>query len=85
MSHPIEDHRYQRVVKLLAQLRKSRRISQQELADRIGRSQSSVSKAENGLRRLDLIEFLEYVRVPEADPRAIVESISTVPLTSLRS
>jgi len=44
----------------LAQLRKTRKeagVSQAELASRLGRTQSFVSKVERGERRLDVIEL----------------------------
>jgi transcriptional regulator with XRE-family HTH domain len=48
---------------LLRELRTSREITQLELAERLGRPQSYVSKYEIGERRLD---FVETYRVCEA-------------------
>lgn len=42
---------------LLKELRKEAKLSQQELADRIGKPQSFVSKYESGERRLDILEL----------------------------
>ena len=50
---------YQRFRQLLIQSRQSKGVTQIELARRLERPQSFVSKYENGERRLDLIEFLE--------------------------
>jgi transcriptional regulator with XRE-family HTH domain len=35
-------------------------LTQAELADRMGRPQPFISKVENGERRLDVVEFLEF-------------------------
>lgn len=45
---------------LLALLRKAREaasITQQDLAERVGMSQSDISKVERGVRRLDILEL----------------------------
>jgi transcriptional regulator with XRE-family HTH domain len=48
--------------KLLEKYRIERNITQNELAEKLGRPQSFVSKYKNGERRLDVIEFLEIAR-----------------------
>ena len=40
--------------------RETHKISQEELADKLGIKQSFISKTESGDRRLDVIELLEY-------------------------
>jgi len=50
-------------------------ISQQELARRLGRPQSYVSKAEMGERRLDVVEFLQFMRAIEGEPLALLRDI----------
>ncbi len=51
---------HQRLVALLRQLREEAGLRQVEVAERLGRPQSFVSKYETGERRLDLVE-LGYV------------------------
>jgi len=50
----------------LRRLRQARReagLTQVEVAKRLGRSQSLVTKAETGERRLDVVELRAFVRV----------------------
>ena len=51
------------LLKLLWQKRKKAGLSQVEVARRLGRSQSFVSKYESGELRLDLVELNEVCRV----------------------
>jgi transcriptional regulator with XRE-family HTH domain len=63
---------------LLARMRAAREgrgISQQELARRLGKPQSYVSKAELGERRLDVVEFLHFMRAIEGEPFALLRDV----------
>ncbi len=60
---------------LLVQARETAGMTQQQLADKLERPQSFVSKVENGERRLDVIEFLEFCRLLKADPCEILRAI----------
>lgn len=51
--------RYQVFRELLISARQTAAITQQELAKRLGKPQSFVSKYERGARRLDVTEFVE--------------------------
>ncbi|WP_246729118.1 helix-turn-helix domain-containing protein [Methylosinus sp. RM1] len=46
-------------------------LTQEGLAERIGRTQSFVSKYERGERRLDVVEFAEFVKAMDLDPSAV--------------
>ncbi len=72
MEKTIYTREYDAVVRLLRAARKTAGITQIELAERLGLTQSLVSKMERGDRRLDIIEvrticraigisFLEFV------------------------
>jgi len=68
-----QDYRY-----LLARLRRTRKVknlTQQQLAERLGRPQSFVSKGESGERRIDVAEFIEWVRALEADPMQVFQEV----------
>lgn len=59
--------KYEQFRALLVQARKESGLTQRELAARLERPQSYVSKYENGERRLDLIEFLEVAAILDID------------------
>ena len=55
----------ERVQELLRKIRTEAGIRQADLAERLGRPQSFVSKYESGERRLDVIELWEVCRALE--------------------
>lgn len=73
--HPIHDDRYKAVADRLKELRDQRGLLQQTVADRLGRTQTFVSKYESGGRRLDLIELLDVLRALEADPHEFIDRV----------
>jgi transcriptional regulator with XRE-family HTH domain len=60
MPQSTHHHHYQVFLKLLRGLREECGITQAVLADRIGNTQTFVSKVERGERRLDVVEFIEW-------------------------
>ena len=59
MPSSIFTQRHQEFIAFMASARKAAGITQVELAARLGRPQSFVSKFERGERRLDVIEFCQ--------------------------
>ena len=62
MSKTIYKAKYQDFLEKLREHRISRGISQVELAERMGVTQSYISKWERAERRLDMVEVLEYCK-----------------------
>ena len=56
----------------LVQKRKQARLSQRQLAEKIGVIHSLVGKVEQGERRLDVIELIVYCRAMGADPSELI-------------
>ena len=50
-------------------------MTQAQLAARLGRPQSFISKVETGERRLDVIEFLQLAKALKIDPVRIVADL----------
>lgn len=59
---------YASFLKVLVDARKASGLTQTELADRIGRKQGFVSIVENGVRRVDIIEFCAIAKAIGRDP-----------------
>jgi len=60
MPQSTHHQHYQVLLGLLRSLRENCGITQTALAERIGNTQTFVSKVERGERRLDVIEFAEW-------------------------
>lgn len=70
---------YVEFISLLRQARRSRKITQRELASRINKTQTYVSKVETGERRIDLVETAEWcVALGITFRRIMPQSISGV-------
>nr|WP_314623739.1 helix-turn-helix transcriptional regulator [uncultured Noviherbaspirillum sp.] len=59
MPNPIHDARYKLFREMIIEARKDAKLKQAEVAERLGKNQSFVSKYERGERRLDLPEFVD--------------------------
>jgi HTH-type transcriptional regulator/antitoxin HipB len=64
---------------LLLAHRKSAGLTQIDVAKALERPQSFVAAVESGQRRVDVIEFLNFARVSDFDPAAILTELSGVP------
>ena len=63
---------YTQLVTALIAARKERRVLQVDLARKLGKPQSFISKYEGRERRLDLLEFIEVCRALEANPISLM-------------
>jgi len=55
--------------------RKNAGVTQAELARKLGRPQSFVSKIESGERRIDVIEFLQIAKHVGFDPYTLMQGL----------
>lgn len=67
----IHDPRYQDLIKKLIELRESKNVTQVELARRLNKPQSYVSKVEILERRLDVIELIDWLEAINEDFNSI--------------
>jgi transcriptional regulator with XRE-family HTH domain len=65
------------VGKCLAAARKRAKLTQVDLAKRLGKAQSFVSSYEAGQRRIDIMEFFLIIEALHADPRVVFGEIIT--------
>ena len=73
------DRRYEELRQALAAARSQVGLTQSDVALRLGRPQSFVSKYENGERTLDLIEFLDVCSVLSCDPNEVLHDLGGLP------
>ena len=76
MEKSIHSEEYEVFVRLLRDARKMRRFTQTDLAEKLDRPQSFVSKIETGERRLDLVEFLFVAKALRLDASKFVRKLS---------
>lgn len=60
---------------VLVQVREEAGVSQRELARRLKRAHSYISRVELGDRRLDVPEFIEWCECLDADPLTVFRRI----------
>lgn len=68
--------RYQKLRALLIQSRRAAGLTQVQLAEKLARPQSFVSKYERGERRLDVIEFLEVADALGVQPTQVLRQLA---------
>lgn len=76
MTLPAPKRNYDRLRRLLVEAREKAGMTQVELADKLTRPQSFVSKIERGLRRVDVVEFVEIARVLKLNPVELLEEFT---------
>lgn len=64
-----------RLLQLLVTAREKAGLTQQQLADRLRKPQSFISKYEGGERRIDVIEFIAIAEALEMDASRAIRDI----------
>jgi transcriptional regulator with XRE-family HTH domain len=67
---------HKRLIALLVGAREKAGLTQQQLADRLGKPQSFIAKYEGGERRIDVVEFLAIADALQFDPSRAVREIA---------
>jgi transcriptional regulator with XRE-family HTH domain len=75
MPTSIHTPKYKKFRNLLIENRKAANLTQVQLAEKLGRPQSFVSKIESGERRLDVIEFIEWCDAVGCQADKIVKEV----------
>lgn len=71
----MHDPRYEVFRSLLVELRERGELTQVDVATRLGKPQSYVSKYERGERRLDVVEMLDIAGALEVNPTHILRDL----------
>jgi transcriptional regulator with XRE-family HTH domain len=67
---------YASFLAVLIAARKDARVSQIELAARLGKTQSLVSQIERGVRRVDVVEFYAIAKALGIDPTQLFDAVA---------
>ncbi len=62
---------YQCLVAILEDARQTSGMTQQQVADRLGKPQSYIAKVEGAERRIDVVEFIALARALDIDPKVL--------------
>jgi transcriptional regulator with XRE-family HTH domain len=76
VAKSIYSKKYAQFLDLLIEARKDADLTQVEVASRLGRPQSFVSKYENGERRLDVVEFLDVAKAIDFDAIKLMHKLT---------
>lgn len=71
----IHDTRYQSAIQVLVRARKAAKLSQSDLAEKVGFTQPDISKIERLERRLDITEFFDILAAISAGDRSTINKI----------
>jgi transcriptional regulator with XRE-family HTH domain len=69
------DPRYDAFFKILIEERQKQNLTQKEVAARLKKPQSYVSKYETGERRLDIVELLDVCEAINCEPERILAAL----------
>jgi transcriptional regulator with XRE-family HTH domain len=75
VSKSVFTEKYVKFRRLLVEVRQAHQLTQVQVAERLQKPQSFVSKYERGERRLDVVEFLEVARALGVDPSDFLEQL----------
>ncbi|WP_072389330.1 helix-turn-helix transcriptional regulator [Hyphomicrobium sp. CS1BSMeth3] len=84
MPSTLRSSRHRALMRRLIELRKSRGLTQTEVARRLSKPQSFVAKIETGERRLDVIEFIDIAHALDIEPVDLIAELAARPLARKR-
>ncbi|RYH61129.1 MAG: XRE family transcriptional regulator [Alcaligenaceae bacterium] len=76
MSRGLQTPPYKKLRRLLAEARAKAGLTQLQVATRVKRPQSFVSKYENGERQLDVMEFVAVCKALGVAPSSLLEQFA---------
>ena len=79
MPKSVFTRRYRQLLQALIEARQTRGLTQAQLGKKLGQDQTFVSKFERGVRRLDVIEFLDVTEALGVDPLDLLRKLKRKP------
>lgn len=76
MSKSVHSKRHHMIATALADQRRSKGLTQAQVAKALGRHQPFIANIESGERRVDLVELLDIASIIGLDVEALVRSLS---------
>lgn len=77
MPRSIHSDEYRKLTAILLDARNAAGLTQQEVADRLGKPQSYVAKVERNERRIDVVEFIALAKALGVDPARLFSAVLT--------
>ncbi|MXN63280.1 helix-turn-helix domain-containing protein [Stappia sp. GBMRC 2046] len=77
MPRSIHSDEYRKLTAILLDARNAAGLTQQEVADRLGKPQSYVAKVERNERRIDVVEFISLAKALGLDPAHLFSAVLT--------
>jgi transcriptional regulator with XRE-family HTH domain len=75
LTKSVHSPRYAELRRVIVAARKKAGLTQLEVAERLGKPQSYVSKVESGERRIDVVELIEIAEAVGFDAAAAVRRV----------
>ncbi|WP_137933572.1 helix-turn-helix domain-containing protein [Mesorhizobium comanense] len=75
MPKSLHSKRHLMIAAALAEQRRSKGLSQAQVAKALGRHQPFIANIESGQRRVDLVELLELAEIIDLDVLALVKQV----------
>lgn len=75
MPSPLVSERYQAAIQVLREARMAAGVTQVQLAERLSRPQSYVSKIERHERRADILDFYDWAEALGLRPTMLLEAV----------
>lgn len=75
MPRSIHTDEYRALTAILLEARQNAGLTQQEVANRLGKPQSYVAKVERAERRIDVVEFIALAKAIGTDPRGLFHTV----------
>jgi transcriptional regulator with XRE-family HTH domain len=73
----IHSGEYRKLTAILLDARNAAGLTQQEVADRLGKPQSYIAKVERNERRIDVVEFIALAQALGVDPARLFAAVLT--------